>query len=413
MNQDEAASVVANSLGVQKSNLYDPTSSDAAVKMAHAQVKVVQDTKEYFRAQGIDLDSLNFQKSQRGETAILVRGIPHDFSRDELKRLFAEHGDVKRLLIPPSGLVAIVEYANAAQGKSAFDALAYHRVKSGSLLLDKAPIDLFAGKPAKNDAFDHGTEAKVSSSDLKVLESSNAPDQTVPDIAGTATLFVRNLNFTTTTDILVDTFKSLDGFLSARVKTKTDPKKPGQVLSMGFGFLEFRSAKHAQAALGAMDGYSLEGHKLQIRASHKGADAAEDRRKADAQKKAANAKTKLIIKNLPFEVSKKDVRALLGAYGQLRSVRVPKKMDRAARGFAFAEFTTIKEAQNAMDALRDTHLLGRHLVIDFAAEDPDDAEAEIEKMQQKVGAQANKVALQNLVSTGRKKFTTQNEEDAS
>jgi multiple RNA-binding domain-containing protein 1 len=180
---------------------------------------------------------------------------------------------------------------------------------------------------------------------------------------------------------------------------------------MGFGFLEFASARQAQAALSAMDGYSLEGHKLQIRASHKGADAAEERKKADAAKKAAGRGTKVIIKNLPFEATKKDVRALFGAYGQLRSVRVPKKMNSAARGFAFADFTTVKEAQSAMEALRDTHLLGRRLVLDFASEDPEDAEAEIENMQQKVGAQVNKVALQKLTSGGRKKFTTQTEEE--
>jgi multiple RNA-binding domain-containing protein 1 len=203
----------------------------------------------------------------------------------------------------------------------------------------------------------------------------------------------------------------MDGFLSARVKTKTDSKKPGQVLSMGFGFVEFRTSQHAQAALKTLDGYTLEGHKLQIRASHKGLDAAEERRRADAEKRAAGKKTKIVIKNLPFEASKKDVRALFGAYGQLRSVRVPKKMDRAARGFAFADFTTPKEAESAMDALKDTHLLGRRLVLDFADEDPEDAEAEIEKMQQKVGAQVNKVAIQKLTSGGRKKFSTQVEDD--
>ena len=270
--------------------------------------------------------------------------------------------------------------------------------------MEKAPKDLFSGAPIASEVTPDGV-SKVSGADLKDSE------QTVADTLGSATLYVRNLNFTTTTQLLTEIFKPLSGFLSARVKTKTDPKKPGQVLSMGFGFLEFRSAQEAQAALQAMDGYTLEGHKLQIRASHKGADAAEERRKADAEKKAAGRRTKIIIKNLPFEATKKDIRALFGAYGQLRSVRVPKKMDRGARGFAFADFMTVKEAQGAMDALRDTHLLGRRLVLDFAAEDPEDAEAELEKMQQKVGAQVNKVALQKLTSGGRKKFTTQQDED--
>jgi len=404
MNADAVVSSVADRLGLSKSEVLDPTSSEAAVKQAHAETHIIQETKAYFKQQGVDLDA--FKRSQRGETAILVKNIPYDCSKDEIKRLFEEHGSVKRLLMPPSGVIAVVEFANAAQCKTAFGALAYRKVKSSILFLEKAPKDLFNAAPSSStEVVAPDGVSKTSVSDLRDA------DYTVPDSAGTATLFVRNLNFSTSTTHLTETFKPLDGFLSGRVKTKTDPKKPGQVLSMGFGFLEFASSQQAQAALKAMDGYTLEGHKLQIRASHKGADAAEERRKADAAKRVAGKKTKVIIKNLPFEATKKDVRALFGAYGQLRSVRVPKKMDRAARGFAFADFTTPKEAESAMDALKDTHLLGRRLVLDFASGDAEDAEAEIEKMQKKVGAQVNKVALQKLTSGGRKKFTTATEEE--
>jgi hypothetical protein len=132
--------------------------------------------------------------------------------------------------------------------------------------------------------------AKLSAADL--LE--DAPEA---EVSNTATLYVRNLNFTTTTERLTDAFKPLAGFRSAKVKTKVDPKRG--LLSMGFGFVEFNSAETASAALRTMDGHDLEGHKLQIKASHKGADAAEERRKEDASKKAAS--TKIIIKNLPFE----------------------------------------------------------------------------------------------------------------
>lgn len=407
MNADAVVSSVADRLGLSKSEVLDPTSSDAAVKQAHAETHIIQETKSYFKSQGVDLDA--FKRSQRGDTAILVKNIPYDCSKDELRRLFEEHGEIKRFLMPPSGTLAVIEFPNAAQAKAAFGALAYRKVKGSVLFLEKAPKDLFTLKPTETTEAEATTGvSKLSTSDLKNADA----DMTVPDTAGTATLFVRNLNFSTTSTQLTETFEPLDGFLSARVKTKTDPKKPGQVLSMGFGFLEFKSAPQAQAALQAMDGYSLHGHKLQIRASHKGADAAEQRRKDDKAKREASKSTKIVIKNLPFEATKKDVRALFGAYGQLRSVRVPKKMDRAARGFAFADFTTPKEAESAIDALKDTHLLGRRLVLGFAEAEPEDAEAEIEKMQKKVGGQVNKVALQKLTSGGRKKFTTQNEDDA-
>jgi len=273
-------------------------------------------------------------------------------------------------------------------------------MKDSVLFLEKAPKDLFTSPPSDTVVpldrnVDKPTE-KLSTSDLLERESE-------ADTADTSTLFVRNLNFITTSQRLTDVFKSLDGFLSARVNTKTDPKKPGQVLSMGFGFLEFRGKAQAQAALKVMDGYSLDNHKLVIKASHKGLDAAEERKK-DKAKKMAGKNTKIIIKNLPFEASKNDIRTLFSSYGQLRSVRVPKKFDHSTRGFAFADFVTAREAENALEALKDTHLLGRRLVLEFAAADATNAEEEIEKMQKKVGSQVNKVALQNLTGGGRKKF---------
>jgi multiple RNA-binding domain-containing protein 1 len=181
---------------------------------------------------------------------------------------------------------------------------------------------------------------------------------------------------------------------------------------MGFGFVEFRTKEQAQAALKVMHGYVLDGHVLAVKSSHKGLDAAEERRREDVAKKAAGQRTKIVIKNLPFEASKKDVRALFGTYGQLRSVRVPKKFNSTSRGFAFAEFTTPREAENALNALKDTHLLGRKLVLDFAEAEAIDPEEEIAKMQKKIGGQVNKVTLQQLTGRGRQRVNIgDNEED--
>jgi multiple RNA-binding domain-containing protein 1 len=81
------------------------------------------------------------------------------------------------------------------------------------------------------------------------------------------------------------------------------------------------------------------------------------------------------------------------------------------RGFGFVEYSTKREAQGAISALKNVHLLGRRLVLDFAQTESDDPEKELEKMQQKVGAQANKVALQRLTGGGRKKFNVAGTDD--
>jgi multiple RNA-binding domain-containing protein 1 len=57
-----------------------------------------------------------------------------------------------------------------------------------------------------------------------------------------------------------------------------------------------------------------------------------------------------------------------------------------------------------MDALRNSHLLGRRLVLEFASEEAIDPEEEIQKIEKKVDAQVNKVKLRQLTSSGRKRF---------
>ncbi len=58
---------------------------------------------------------------------------------------------------------------------------------------------------------------------------------------------------------------------------------------------------------------------LTIGASHRGLDAAEERRRDDAAKKEAAQRTKLVIRNLPFQATKADIRELFGTYGKLKA----------------------------------------------------------------------------------------------
>ncbi|KAL1894091.1 Multiple RNA-binding domain-containing protein 1 [Ceratocystis pirilliformis] len=409
MNQDAVVSSMAQRLGVSKAELLDPTSSDAAVKKAIAETTVIQETKAYFMANGVNIDA--FKQQKRGDTAILVKNFSFNTTIEELRNMFAEHGTVIKVLMPPSGTIAIVQMASPAHAKAAFARLAYRRVNESVLFLEKAPVNLLV-----ND--DNATAAattmeptqgitklgvqKLSVTQL-LTEASEEAEESAQ--ANTTSLFVGNLSFATNTEGLEITFRSQDGFVSARVKTKQDPKKPGKVLSMGFGFVEFKTKEQAQAALKALEGYNLDGHSLALKASHRGLDAAEERRRDDKAKKLHGQRTKIVIKNLPFEASKKDIRNLFSTYGQLRSIRLPKKFNHTSRGFAFADFVTAREAENALNALRDTHLLGRKLVLDFAEADAVDAEEEIEKMQRKVGSQVNKVKLQQLTNRDRTRVT--------
>ena len=72
---------------------------------------------------------------------------------------------------------------------------------------------------------------------------------------------------------------------------------------------------------------------------------------------------------MAFAASQSDVRDLFGTFGPLKNVRVPKRYDGRARGFAFVEYERASDAATARRALGAAHLYGRHLVIDWAESD--------------------------------------------
>ena len=79
-------------------------------------------------------------------------------------------------------------------------------------------------------------------------------------------------------------------------------------------------------------------------------------------------RTKITVKNLPFQATRTDLLSLFGPYGSVLSLKVPKKYGGSSsghRGFAFVEFGTGREATRAMDGLGRTHLYGRRLVLEW------------------------------------------------
>lgn len=107
----------------------------------------------------------------------------------------------------------------------------------------------------------------------------------------------------------------------------------------------------------------MDGHALLLKFSHHEA----SNKKSIKSEKVDT--TKLVVRNIPFEATVKDLRELFGAYGQLKSLRLPKKFNGGHRGFAFLDFMTKQEAKNVYENMSSIHLYGRHLVLEWAEED--------------------------------------------
>lgn len=58
----------------------------------------------------------------------LVKNLPSGVQVGELEALFSPHGSLGRVLLPPSGLTAIVEFLEPTEAKRAFMKLAYTKV---------------------------------------------------------------------------------------------------------------------------------------------------------------------------------------------------------------------------------------------------------------------------------------------
>lgn len=61
-----------------------------------------------------------------------------------MQELFSTSGTVKRLVLPPTKTLAIVEYADAAEARKAFRGLAYKRFHNVPIYLEWAPSDIFS-----------------------------------------------------------------------------------------------------------------------------------------------------------------------------------------------------------------------------------------------------------------------------
>ncbi|KAJ1942278.1 Multiple RNA-binding domain-containing protein 1, partial [Linderina macrospora] len=395
MSADAVADSIADRLKIAKADLLSADStSNPAVRLALAETHIINDTKRYFEEQGVRLE--HFEKRERSDTVILVKNIPFSIDEDELRSLFGKYGSLGRVLVPPSRTIAIVEFLEPSEARIAFRHLAYKRIKDAPIYLERAPKEIFisAYDPAMDAERVEKAKAKEENKAQidKVLEATHDSEQSHVSTQGASSqgeagrvLFVKNLNFETNEDTLRQLFGGVDGLASVAIRRKKDPKRPGKWQSMGFGFVEYKTAEGAQQAFKSFQGSEVDDHALEIKMSDRLAKSSADESSESRADLAGGKKpkgTKIVVKNVPFEATRKDIRDLIATFGQIKSVRLPKKFSGGHRGFAFVEFLTPQEAQHVLDTVKDTHLYGRHLVLDWAEE-----ENSLSAIREKVGRQ--------------------------
>ncbi len=228
--------------------------------------------------------------------------------------------------------------------RAAFKGLAYKRYHEVPLYLEWAPRDIWESpapvtataaaalaSKSSNDKDNHGGDG--GGADHGGDGDAGGGDDTGSGGNGAqlACIYVKNLNFKTADAALQRHFdaalSSAGGTLhSVKVARRKGPD--GKLLSMGFGFVETDSEAAAKAAIKQLQGSLLDKHKLQLQLSKHGAPgalssaakrSAAEKAAAAAGKKAAG--TKLVVRNVAFEATRKDLVGLFGPFGHIKSCR--------------------------------------------------------------------------------------------
>ncbi len=77
--------------------------------------------------------------------------------------------------------------------------------------------------------------------------------------------------------------------------------------------------------------------------------------------------TKLFIGSLPWSVNDAELKSLFEPYGNVQSAKViTDKQTRRSKGFGFVEYETEAEASAAINALNETEVKGRKIVVSEA-----------------------------------------------
>ncbi|XP_029676364.1 probable RNA-binding protein 19 [Formica exsecta] len=382
LGQNAVADAIASRYNTTKEKLLEDGSNgmSAAVKLALGETQLAQDTRAFLEENGVCLDAFNQAPKKRSTTVILVKNLPAKTESKEFREMFAKYGELARIVMPPAGITALIEFLEPSEARKAFHALAYKKYKHLPLYLEWAPDNSFIRPASETDMAKSNTDKRKESTDSakkakkevmteesKENENMHTKEDDEPPEPDT-TLFVKNINFSTTEEQLKDYFGKCGPLHYITIATKKDPENPANKLSMGYGFVRYKRKHDADRALKTLQMSVLDGKSLELKRSERTliSDVKTAKKKSKITEQTGS---KILVRNVPFQATLQEITELFKSYGELKAVRLPKKLVGAEkhRGFAFVEYYTKTDAKKAFKALcQSTHLYGRRLVLEWA-----------------------------------------------
>ena len=125
MKSDTVVDSISKQLNLKKSDILDQESDNMAVRVALSETELIKQTKEDLAKEGIDFDL----KNERSKKMLLIKNLPKETTEKEIFELFSQSGNVNRVVIPRSQTIALIEYNEPSEARSALRFFAYKNFK--------------------------------------------------------------------------------------------------------------------------------------------------------------------------------------------------------------------------------------------------------------------------------------------
>ncbi|XP_050073836.1 probable RNA-binding protein 19 [Anopheles maculipalpis] len=376
MGENAVAEAVAKKYGTSKEQILVSSEGEtsAAVRLALGETELVLEMQTFLQENNISLDAFNSTdgKAKRSNTVILAKNLAPGCTVAAVRQLFAPFGLLGRVVLPPSAVTAVIEFLDPSEARKAFKKLAYSMFQSLPLYLEWAPLGTFTTAPPPPSEAKNAEQTVPTFVPTKV--EPEAVDDTEPE--ENTTLFLRNLPFTTDEDTIRERFRTVGAIHSVQIARSKDLSGSGKNESRGYGFIQFKKRHAADYALKNLQSLVIDGRTVELVRSDRTLQTQHNRNDHKKSKAQAQTGSKILVRNIPFQASAKEVRDLFKPFGDINTLRLPKKMaasaDESHRGFGFVDFVEESDAKRAFNTLgRSTHLYGRRLVLEWAAPDND------------------------------------------
>lgn len=176
-------------------------------------------------------------------------------------------------------------------------------------------------------------------------------------------MFVGRLSWNVDDEWLQREFEPIGGVTGARVMWERATGK-----SRGYGYVDFESKAAAEKALAEYQGKEIDGRpvNLDMSTGKPQTPKPQDRAKKFGDVPSAPSDT-LFIGNLSFNASRDKLFEVFGEHGNVISCRIPTHPDtQQPKGFGYVQYSSVEEAQAALNALNGEYLEGRPCRLDFS-----------------------------------------------